>query len=116
MNRKAAEGSGFEEKPVWLRNRYLLCLLLFASAFSIKLFLFFSLSEPLVFYKYPFFADQINQGIDIGERILDLSPLYLYGMVLLQKIYGPNWEAMIVFQLLTGCITVVFIFLIGAKG
>ena len=115
MNRKAAEGSGFEEKPVWLRNRYLLCLLLFASAFSIKLFLFFSLSEPLVFYKYPFFADQINQGIDIGERILDLSPLYLYGMVLLQKIYGPNWEAMIVFQLLTGCITVVFIFLIGEK-
>jgi len=115
MNRKSAEGLGFKGKPSWLRNRYILCLLLFVSAFSLKLYFFFFLSEPLAFFKYPFFADQINKGIDIGERILDLSPLYLYGMVLLQKIYGPNWEAMIVFQFLTGCITIVFIFLIGEK-
>ncbi|MFH0787415.1 MAG: glycosyltransferase family 39 protein, partial [Pseudomonadota bacterium] len=96
-------------------KRNVLLLILFVSAISLKLILFFTLSIPIIFNKYPFFADQINKGIDIGERILDLSPLYLYGMVWLQKIYGSNWEAMVVFQFLTGSLTVVFIFLIGEK-
>lgn len=109
------KGPGLKEKSLLWNNRYILFLLLFGAAASIKLSLFFSLSQPIVFFKYPFFADQINKGIDIGERILDLSPLYLYGMVLIQKIYGSNWEAMIVFQLLLGSINIIFIFLIGEK-
>lgn len=96
-------------------NRYFLLLILFLTAFAIRLFLFFTLSSPVFFYKYPFFADQLNRGVPIGERILDLSPLYLTAMVLIQKIYGPNWEAMTVFQLLTGSLTIVIIFLIGEK-
>jgi tetratricopeptide (TPR) repeat protein len=98
----------------WEKRNGLL-LSLFLSAISLKLFIFYTVSTPVFFFKYPFFADKINKGIDIGERILDLSPLYLYGTVLLQKIYGPNWDAMVVFQILTGSLTVVFIFLIGEK-
>ncbi len=109
------KGPGLKEKFHLLNNRYILFLFLFLAAISLKLFIFLTLSQPIVFFKYPFFADQINKGIDIGERILDLSPLYLYGMVLLQKIYGSNWEAMIIFQLLAGSLNCIFIFLIGEK-
>ncbi|MBI5604260.1 MAG: tetratricopeptide repeat protein [Deltaproteobacteria bacterium] len=96
-------------------NRYIDLLLLFSAAIALKLFIFFTVSDPVVFFKYPFFADQLNKGMDIGERLLDLSPLYLYGMVFLQKIYGSNWEAMTVFQLLAGSFNGILIFLIGEK-
>lgn len=96
-------------------NRTVLLLVLFLTAIAVRLFLFFTISSPIFFYKYPFFADQLNRGVPIGERILDLSPLYLYAMVLIQKMYGSNWEAMTVFQLLTGSLTIVIIFLIGEK-
>jgi 4-amino-4-deoxy-L-arabinose transferase-like glycosyltransferase len=104
-----------KEKNLTPAKRNVLLLGLFLFALCLKLFIFFTVSSPVIFFKYPFFADKINKGLDIGERIFDLSPLYLYGMVGLQKLYGPNWEAMVVFQILTGCLTVVFLFLIGER-
>jgi 4-amino-4-deoxy-L-arabinose transferase-like glycosyltransferase len=96
-------------------SKNILLLGLFILALSLKLFIFFFISSPVIFSKYPYFADKINRGMDIGERLLDLSPFYLYGMTLLQKLYGPNWEAMVIFQILTGSLTVLVIFLIGEK-
>jgi tetratricopeptide (TPR) repeat protein len=104
----------YAKSHLW-KNKYLLSLFLFSTAIVLKLFLFFTLSTPVFFSKYPFFADRINKGFDIGERLLDLSPLYLYAMAGLQRIYGSNWQAMIIFQLIAGSLNCIFIFLIGER-
>lgn len=92
-----------------------LLLIVFLLALSIKLLIFVFLTEPLIFYKYPYFAQMIAQGGDPGERILDLSPLYLYLHVLLFKLYGPNWEVLAIFQIFLGSINCLLIFIIGEK-
>jgi len=98
-----------------LRSRYLPLLIIFLAAFSLKLTLFFSATEPVIFYKYPHFAQMIVQGSDIGERILDLSPLYLYVNLLFYKIYGTNWEMLAVIQIFLGSLNCAFIYLLGEK-
>jgi tetratricopeptide (TPR) repeat protein len=97
------------------KYRSLILLVIFISAFSLKLLIFFLATDPMVFYKYPYFAERISKGIDIGERILDLSPLYLYISALFYKIYGKNWEVMAIFQIFMGSLNCLFICLIGEK-
>ncbi len=58
----------FKDKPF---NLLIICL----AALSFKLMIFFLVTEPIIFNKYPYFAQRITNGFDIGERILDLSPL-----------------------------------------
>lgn len=96
-------------------RRPLLLLVVFLLAFFIKFLIFVLLTEPLIFYKYPYFAQIIAQGGDPGERILDLSPLYLYLHVLFFKLYGPNWEVLAIFQIFLGSLNCLLIFLIGEK-
>ena len=90
-------------------------LIIFLSALFLKLLILVLVVEPIVFYKYPLFAERISKGFDIGERILDLSPLYLYVNVLIHKIYGKNWEALAVLQILMGSLNCLFIYLIGER-
>jgi len=97
------------------RSRPRLLLIIFVSALSLKLLILFLVTDPIPFYKYPYFAARLNKGLDIGERILDLSPLYLYVHVLAHKIYGENWEALLVLQILLGSLNCLFIYLIGEK-
>jgi len=97
------------------KYRSLTLLAIFISAFSLKLLIFFLATDPMVFYKYPYFAERISKGIDIGERILDLSPLYLYISALFYKIYGKNWEVMAIFQIFMGSLNCLFICFIGEK-
>lgn len=96
-------------------SRPFLLLIIFLLAFSVKFLIFVLLTEPLIFYKYPYFAQMIAQGGDPGERILDLSPLYLYLHVLFFKLYGPNWEALAIFQIFLGSLSCLLVFLIGEK-
>jgi 4-amino-4-deoxy-L-arabinose transferase-like glycosyltransferase len=98
----------FKDKPSNL-------LIIFLSALSLKLLIFFLVTEPIIFNKYPYFAERISNGLDIGERILDLSPLYLYVNVLIYKIYGKNWEVLAVLQILMGSLNCLFIYFIGEK-
>lgn len=96
-------------------NRPLLLLIIFLLALSVKFLIFILITEPIIFFKYPYFAQKIAQGLDPGERILDLSPLYLYLNLLFFKIYGQNWEVLAIFQIFLGSLTCLFIYLIGEK-
>jgi len=99
----------------FLENKPLTLLAIFTFAFLVKILIFSLVTEPIIFYKYPFFAERIGNGLDIGERILDLSPFYLYANVLLFKIYGKNWEVMALLQIFLGSLNCLFIYLIGEK-
>lgn len=99
----------------FLENKPLTLLAIFIFALFVKLLIFSLVTEPIIFYKYPYFAERISNGLDIGERILDLSPLYLYINVLLFKVYGKNWEMMALLQIFLGSLNCLFIYLIGEK-
>ena len=96
-------------------NRNLIILSLFLSALIVKLLIFFLITDPIIFNKYPYFAEKIAQGKDIGERLLDISPLYLLVNLFSYYIYGTNWEALVIFQIVIGSLNGVLIFLIGEK-
>jgi len=97
------------------RKKSSILLTIFFLAFSLKFLIFTIVTEPIIFYKYPYFAERIGAGLSIGERILDLSPLYLYAHVLLFKIYGKNWEVMAFLQIFLGSLNCLLIYLIGEK-
>jgi len=94
-------------------SRPLLMLIIFLLALFVKFLIFILVTEPFIFYKYPYFAQIIAQGGDPGERILDLSPLYLYLNVIFFKLYGENWEVLAIFQIFLGSLICLFIYLIG---
>ena len=98
-----------------LRNRPKILLIIFFSALSVKLLIFFFATDPIVFLKYPYFAQRISEGFDIGERILDLSPLYLYVNLFIYKIYGKNWEVLAVLQIFMGSLNCLLVYFIGEK-
>ena len=98
-----------------MNNRSTLLLALFLSSLTLKFLIFFTVTEPILFSKYPIFAERISQGVDLGERILDLSPLYLYLNLLFQKVYGRSWEGLALLQVFLGSLNVLLIYLIGEK-
>ena len=71
------------------------------------------IDEPALFYKYPFFAEKIAAGESIGERIVDLSPFYLYLLVLLKKFFNINWQVLKVFQSGIGVLNCLLVFRLG---
>jgi 4-amino-4-deoxy-L-arabinose transferase-like glycosyltransferase len=98
-----------------LENRNLIIIILFISALIVKFLIFFLVTDPIVFNKYPYFAQNIIQGKDIGERLLDISPFYLFVNMLSYFIYGSNWEALVIVQIIIGSMNCVLVFLIGEK-
>ena len=97
------------------QNRNLVLLFLFLSALIIKLLIFYLVTDPIIFYKYPYFAEQIANGKDIGERLLDISPFYLLINLLSYYFYGTNWEALVIIQILIGSLNCILVLLIGEK-
>jgi tetratricopeptide (TPR) repeat protein len=98
-----------------MKNRSTLLLVLFLSSLMLKILIFLVVTEPILFSKYPIFAERISKGIDLGERILDLSPLYLYLNLLFQKVYGKSWEGLALIQVFLGSLNVLLVYLIGEK-
>ena len=96
-------------------NRNFILLGLFILALTIKLLIFFFATDPIIFIKYPYFAKQIAQGLDIGERLVDLSPVYLYINVIFYQICGADWEMLAILQILIGSLNCLFIYAIGEK-
>lgn len=90
-------------------------LAIFILSLTVKVAIFFLATDPVIFNKYPYFAEQITKGFDIGERILDLSPAYLYITILFFKICGPNWEALALLQILIGSLNCIVIYFIGSR-
>jgi tetratricopeptide (TPR) repeat protein len=97
------------------KKRNFALLVLFVLSLTVKMVIFYCATDPIVFTKYPFFAEQLANGKDIGERILDLSPSYLYLTTLFYKVYGPDWEALALLQILLGSLNCVLVYFIGAR-
>ncbi len=97
------------------KNRNVALLVIFILSLAIKIAILYFAAEPVIFNKYPYFAEHLGHGIGIGERILDLSPLYLYITTIFFKIFGPNWDLLALIQILLGSLNCVFIYLIGSK-
>ena len=98
-----------------MENRKSPLLILFLSALATKFLIFFAVTDPIVFVKYPYFAQRISEGAEIGERILDLSPFYLYLNVFFYRIYGAQWEGLALFQIIIGSFTVGLTYFIGEQ-
>ncbi len=102
--------------PLDSKNKtYIAFLTLFAASMMIKSAVFILAVDPIIFNKYPYFARELSAGRDIGERLVDLSPLYLYVVTAFYKIFGPNWDLLAALQIILGSIHCVLIGLIGAK-
>jgi len=107
-------------KKLWhiIRSRAdwsLVILGLFVLALTVKIAIFFLATDPIIFGKYPYFAERIAHGLDIGERLVDLSPAYLYINVIFFRIFGPDWELLAILQIFIGSLTCVIIYAIGRK-
>jgi 4-amino-4-deoxy-L-arabinose transferase-like glycosyltransferase len=98
-----------------LSGRYYILLGLFSMTLAIKICIFSFATDPIIFSKYPYFAQQIAQGRDIGERLVDLSPAYLYINVIFYLVFGTNWELLAILQILIGSLNGLVIYAIGEK-
>jgi tetratricopeptide (TPR) repeat protein len=100
---------------VFLQNKNLIIISLFLLTLIVKFLIFFLVTDPIIFNKYPYFAQNIIQGKDIGERLLDISPFYLFVNILSNYLYGTNWEALVIVQIIISSLSSVLVFLIGEK-
>ncbi len=86
---------------------------IFLVAIGARIFFLVWIDEPILFFKYPFFAEKLSQGKDIGERLVDLSPFYLYFLTLLKKIFGIDWVIVKFIQSFIGAINSLLILALG---
>jgi len=91
----------------------------YASIFIIALsvrFLFLScIDDPILFIKYPFFAEKLAGGESIGERLVDLSPFYLYFLAFLKKYIGINWSSVKYLQAFIGSLVCLILLALGYR-
>lgn len=90
-------------------------LIVFLVAFSARIFFLTCIDEPTLFFKYPFFADKLITAADIGERLVDLSPFYLYFMALLKKSLGIDWSYVKFVHSFVGAMNCVLLFAVGSR-
>ena len=94
---------------------YTLYALVFLVAMGARVFFLVWIDEPILFFKYPYFADKLCQGKDIGERLVDLSPFYLYFLTLFKKIFGADWAFVKIIQAFLGSLISLLIFSLGFR-
>lgn len=93
------------------RHHLVILLLALGARFS---FLFF-LDDPVLFFKYPYFAEKLAAGEDIGTRLIDLSPFYLYLLTFFKKFFNMDWSYVKFIQSLTGVVTCVLLYETGRR-
>ena len=97
------------------RQDYTLHVVVFLVAVCIRIFFLVCIDEPILFFKYPFFAEKLAGGVDIGDRLVDLSPFYLYFLTILNKLFGVSWPFVKCFQTFIGSINALLVFTIGSR-
>ena len=94
---------------------YTLYALVFLAAMGARIFFLIWIDEPILFFKYPYFAEKLAGGEDIGERIVDLSPFYLYFLTFLKKIFGIDWTTVKFIQSFIGAFNALLILALGNR-
>jgi tetratricopeptide (TPR) repeat protein len=95
---------------------YGVCLILFLIAFAARCLFLVYIDEPVVFFKYPFFADKLVQGIDIQDRIVDLSPFYLYLLTFIKKVFALDWTLVKPIQSFVGALNCLLVYAVGCQA
>ncbi len=94
---------------------YTLYAIVFLVAIGARIFFLVWIDEPILFFKYPYFADKLAGGKDIGDRIVDLSPFYLYFLTFLKKIFGLDWAFVKFIQSFVGALNALLILALGSR-
>ncbi len=63
-----------------------------------------ALDETVLFNKYPYFADKLAAGDSIGDRLTDLSPVYLYLLTLFRWLTPFDWGLFKLIQAVVGAL------------
>ena len=96
-------------------NVYALYALVFLVAMAARIFFFIWIDEPILFAKYPYFADKLAAGKEIGERIVDLSPFYLYFLTVIRKVFNADWLTIKFIQSVIGSLNALLILALGTR-
>ena len=91
-------------------------LIFFLTAIVARIFFFVFIDEPALFYKYPFFAEKLAKGADIGERLVDLSPFYLYFLTFLKKVFGVDWALVKYIHSFVGALNCLLLYVVGSRA
>lgn len=97
------------------RKDVVFCCLLFLIALGIRLFYLNSIEGAVEFNKYPHYAEKLANGVDIHERVLDLSPFYLAFWTVIQEHLSVDRSAVKFFQALLGTINCLLLFAVGKQ-
>ena len=98
------------------REDYKSYFVLFLIAFCSRAFFLLYIDEPMLFLKYPFFAEKLASGVDIGERLVDLSPFYLYFLTLLKRVFDIDWSYVKFIQSFIGALNCLLVYAVGARA
>jgi tetratricopeptide (TPR) repeat protein len=86
------------------------------TAIGARIFFLVYIDEPTLFIKYPFFAEKLARGVDIGERLADLSPFYLYCLTFLKKVFGVDWTFVKFIHSLVGALNCLLLYAVGSRA
>lgn len=89
--------------------------IIFLLASGVRLIFLLSFDDPILFYKYPHFAEKLALGKDIGNRLVDLSPFYLHFLTLLKKLFGIDWVYVKFIQAFIGAVNCILIYAVGRR-
>jgi tetratricopeptide (TPR) repeat protein len=79
-------------------------LAIFIPAMAIRCWFLLSMDETILFFKYPYFAEKLASGESIGNRLTDLSPVYLYLLSLFRWLTPFDWGLFKFIQAVIGAI------------
>jgi hypothetical protein len=96
-------------------NNYALYAIVFLAAIAARTFFFFWIDEPILFFKYPYFAGKLATGKGIGDRIVDLSPFYLYFITVIKNVFSADWLTIKLIQSVIGSLNALLIMALGTR-
>jgi len=90
-----------------------LYLFTFLLAIGLRALFLVYIDTPVLFYKYPFFAQKLAAGQSIGERIVDVSPFYLYLLTVFAKLFAMDWHLLKILQAGIGAVNCLLVLRLG---
>jgi tetratricopeptide (TPR) repeat protein len=91
-------------------------VIVFLIAMGARIFFLVYIDEPMLFFKYPFFVEKLARGAHIGERLVDLSPFYLYCLTFLKKVFGVDWTFVKFIQSFVGALNCLLLYAVGSRA